>query len=520
MKVICHIVFLMCVLFVTPSSALAGLQITEVMYDPAKGGEWIEIYNPDDTAVDLKGWKLFDGASRSISTTATVLLNPGEYIILADDKNAFVSAFPDISLPVIDIVTAFNNTGDTIILRNPSGTDVSTMTYTESAGASKNNKTLQFISGEFLPWFPSIGADASVTKAEIEAATPATPTTPTTNQPTTTQTTQSQTSSPYRAWPSDMQLYVSAGEDKIALAGADVIFEGKVLSAARKPLPNADLIWTFGDGGSDRGTQVRHIFHYPGRYVVLLDVISGDYIAKDQIFVEVVPPQIEISKVEYTDKSYVELFNNTIHTLDIGGFILQAGGLTGTHFVIPKNTIILAGKKVIFPSEITRLLIKSDDVVLKFPSGDVIYSFTQKDKTEKQDQILQAENLTQSEPGVTQLPDTEIEKVKEVYSNNIISSLYQRLTNQPSIGTSPTSTATTTEEMSNTTEASETQPPIPQVAAIGTVDSNWLSSPHIPFILIVIFGVLALFLVLHYLDKKEREALGISKEADEIRIIE
>jgi hypothetical protein len=250
----------------------AALQITEVMYDPVRGGEWIELYNPDDAPVDLKGWKLYDGASHNISANA-LLLGAGEYIILADDKNAFVSAFSDITTTIVDIVTAFNNDGDTIILRNASGADISQMSYKASAGASKNNKSLQLIGDEFLPWTPSIGTIAVVTKAEVEAATPSTDTT--TAAPKTTAVAQ-QTSSPYHAWPSDMQIYVSAGGNKVSLAGAEIVFDGKVLSAAKKSLPNADLIWTFGDGGSDRGTQVRHTFHYPGRYVVLLDVISGD----------------------------------------------------------------------------------------------------------------------------------------------------------------------------------------------------------------------------------------------------
>jgi Lamin Tail Domain/PKD domain len=492
----------------------AALQITEVMYDPVRGGEWIELYNPDDAPVDLKGWKLYDGASHNISANA-LLLGAGEYIILADDKNAFVSAFSDITTTIVDIVTAFNNDGDTIILRNASGADISQMSYKASAGASKNNKSLQLIGGEFLPWTPSIGTIAVVTKAEVEAATPSTDTT--TAAPKTTAVAQ-QTSSPYHAWPSDMQIYVSAGGNKVSLAGAEIVFDGKVLSAAKKSLPNADLIWTFGDGGSDRGTQVRHTFHYPGRYVVLLDVISGDYIAKDQIEVEVIRPNLEISAVDFTEKSYVELYNNTAYDLDIGGFVLEAGGLTGSHFTIPKKTILLAGKKIIFPSVITKLYIKSDNVAIKFPSGELVSQYAKPEEKKEETGIVAQveENLTQ-ETIQKLVTVTSQNKNTENYARTLLSSVYEAVVGESTGETASTTLAATSTEqqvVSNTASSS------PVVASVSGSGFDVSKHPRVLFGVGMLAAVIGLLSVLHIVDTRERKMLGISEETESIRIVE
>ena len=494
--------------FATLSVVRADVQITEVMYDPKSGGEWVEVYNPSDTPVDLKGWKLFDGTNHSISVSAIV--PAGGYLILADDKNAFISAFNDVTTTIVDIVTSMNNDGDTVILRNANNLDVSTMSYTASSGASKNEKSLQLIGSEYLAWFTSVGSAASVTKEEILAATPASDSTPSATSPSNTVNT-SQTSSPYHAWPSDMQIYVSAGGDRVSVAGADVVFEGKALSASRKTLPNADLIWTFGDGGSDRGSQVRHTFHYPGRYVVLLDVISGDYIAKDQIFVEVVTPKIGISSVATGTKPFIELHNQTIYDLDFGGFVLSGNGLVGSHFKIPKNTIVLAGRKIIFPSEITKIVGSVASPELRFQNGELIsrYGEAQKETIEQKP----------TEPVIEVVPETSlsyennsfVQKVSQSILKPIFTNFFEKDVAQEIAAT----TSTTTVDIQAAIDAPATA--TPQVAAVGS--SNTKLQYVALLALLLVSGVGAL-LFLQHLENKERTELGITKEIDEIRIIE
>ena len=52
------------------------LYLTEIMYAPTSGTEWVELYNPRDTAVLLPGWKLSDLAEDDLITgTATEQLS-------------------------------------------------------------------------------------------------------------------------------------------------------------------------------------------------------------------------------------------------------------------------------------------------------------------------------------------------------------------------------------------------------------------------------------------------------------
>jgi glycerophosphoryl diester phosphodiesterase len=46
----------------SPTLGPGKVLISEVLYDPKAGGEWIELYNPGGTSVDLSGYKLGDAA--------------------------------------------------------------------------------------------------------------------------------------------------------------------------------------------------------------------------------------------------------------------------------------------------------------------------------------------------------------------------------------------------------------------------------------------------------------------------
>ena len=55
-----------------------------------KHPDWLEIYNPDTSAVDLSGWKLRD-TNTAWSIPAGVTLEPHGYLVVfCDDKNTVV----------------------------------------------------------------------------------------------------------------------------------------------------------------------------------------------------------------------------------------------------------------------------------------------------------------------------------------------------------------------------------------------------------------------------------------------
>ncbi len=92
----------------SPASYLP-LKLTELMPDPASPqsdstDEFIEIYNPNSTTVNLDGWKLTDDSGKEFIIKGKTLA-PNSYVALY---------IPETGITL-------NNTGDTISLTNPNG---------------------------------------------------------------------------------------------------------------------------------------------------------------------------------------------------------------------------------------------------------------------------------------------------------------------------------------------------------------------------------------------------------------
>ncbi|MCX6169321.1 MAG: lamin tail domain-containing protein [Ignavibacteriales bacterium] len=75
---------------VIPGLKRNTILINEIMFDPATGeSEWIEIVNASTDPVNLNNWQISDllpSPTKSIITTKDVLLNPGEFAIIAYDS--------------------------------------------------------------------------------------------------------------------------------------------------------------------------------------------------------------------------------------------------------------------------------------------------------------------------------------------------------------------------------------------------------------------------------------------------
>lgn len=94
----------------TNSSTTSFILINEFVADPVSGEkEWVELYNPTDSIVDLSGWTLSDGVGIIASPTSTI-----------DSQDFFVIETESSKL---------NNSGDIIILKNSSSTIVDQVSY-------------------------------------------------------------------------------------------------------------------------------------------------------------------------------------------------------------------------------------------------------------------------------------------------------------------------------------------------------------------------------------------------------
>lgn len=133
-----HYLLIAILLFINPLSSLFAregtLVISEIFYDSPlyeyqygtghEGGEFVELYNPRDEAVDISGWKLQGGDSKweRYTFASGTVIQPKEFIlvVLLTRYIRFLELFPDIPKGRIFYQKQFilNNDGDEVILFN------------------------------------------------------------------------------------------------------------------------------------------------------------------------------------------------------------------------------------------------------------------------------------------------------------------------------------------------------------------------------------------------------------------
>jgi hypothetical protein len=133
-------------LLVPVFSGFAGgsLVINEIMFAPFPGGsEYVELHNPGEAEVDLSGWVVSDrpgtdGMANEIDIPAGgYTVEPGEFFVLADDSSIF-SSFPFLHAPGQERILisgggmSLNNEGDDILLRDPGGNMIDSVSYAPS----------------------------------------------------------------------------------------------------------------------------------------------------------------------------------------------------------------------------------------------------------------------------------------------------------------------------------------------------------------------------------------------------
>ncbi len=94
--------------------------------------EWVELYAIAGDSVSLADWSI--GDSRVDYTIgATVSISEGDFIVLADDSEAFRIYYPDFTGTLIQPSSwpTLNNTGDTVRLLDPAGIEVNRFGYTD-----------------------------------------------------------------------------------------------------------------------------------------------------------------------------------------------------------------------------------------------------------------------------------------------------------------------------------------------------------------------------------------------------
>lgn len=145
----------------------------------------------------------------------------------------------------------------------------------------------------------------------------------------------------------DTEFEVGAGRDRLSTVGTPIEFK----AGSNRETNNRTIFqWSFGDGAVGSGEVTNHSYLYPGEYVLVLNASGPDGQAVSRTNVRIVPSELSIS---FASPERIEIANNSKSETNLFGRAIVSGPRI---FVFPKDTIIKAGQKISFGSEITGLV--------------------------------------------------------------------------------------------------------------------------------------------------------------------
>ncbi|MBI2627959.1 MAG: lamin tail domain-containing protein [Candidatus Niyogibacteria bacterium] len=307
----------------------AQISFSEIMYDlegADSGREWVKIFNDKNEAVDLSGWRL-----REDNTNHSLNLFQGENIlsaqgcaIIADNAEKFLIDWPGFSGTIFDSSFSLNNAGEKLILLDNAGNEADFVVYNSDYGAGGDGRSLQK-TGE--TWSAANAVPKNCGQPDSGSAP--------INQPL-----NSESSGSIIPLENPLSIKAMAGQDKTAVAGAEMEFKGEAYGLKNEPLENARYLWIFGDGTQKEGKTARHTYYFPGVYQAVLNVSSGYYSVSDYLKITVIANELFISEVKPVsgNSSWIEIHNPSNETIDISYFVLKS---QGKKFVFPDSTFIL-----------------------------------------------------------------------------------------------------------------------------------------------------------------------------------
>ncbi|MCC6723557.1 MAG: CotH kinase family protein [Saprospiraceae bacterium] len=110
-------------IFEKGSTATDAIVINEINYHSPDGGDWVELFNPNDQDVDISGWVLEDESGDYFNLPDNTVLAAGSYLVLAESMGEFSSFYPQVSNALGSFGDGghgfkLNNSGELISLKN------------------------------------------------------------------------------------------------------------------------------------------------------------------------------------------------------------------------------------------------------------------------------------------------------------------------------------------------------------------------------------------------------------------
>ncbi len=111
--------------------------INEINYhssDSADAGDWIELYNPEDSDVDISGWYLQDSQwDNRFRFPVGTIIKPNDYLVICRDTAKFLGFFSDVRNYIGELGFGLSGGGEIVRLKNAGSEIVDIVPYDDNA---------------------------------------------------------------------------------------------------------------------------------------------------------------------------------------------------------------------------------------------------------------------------------------------------------------------------------------------------------------------------------------------------
>lgn len=357
-----------------PGFTHAGVVVNEVAWMGTDLGgancEWIELYNSGSETVSLSGWTLsIENASGAITTLA--LDDPdnvvysgiaaGGYYLIARNSGSCSTIVPG---PSADWLGSFgngvSNSGAKLTLADANGTvDVVDALdgWASSVGGDNATpkKTPQLVSGAWYTGVPTPrGPNSTPPDDEID---------PPEENDTPPVVTIGGTAPLVPVARPVPELYIEAGPNRVVTAGAHTPYTALVYDSTGKLRADAEVTWSFGDGGFVRGERVSYAYRTPGTYEAVVRARAKGTSVVTTLEVVADTPALAIAPVE----GGVEIRNDSDRLADLSSWRIRDGR---EKFRLPEDFVVSPGRTAFLPKEVIDMEEIAEPELL-YPSGEV-----------------------------------------------------------------------------------------------------------------------------------------------------
>ncbi len=354
------------------ASIWAQIKINEFVADPGNGNEWIELYNPTETTLDLSDGTLCDSRLNSACTIAN--LSGG----LAAKSWVVITLTSD----------HLNNGGDTVILKNPNGIVVDQVTYgnllISKVGQALARKVDGMDNNDTGDW--AVTTQPTAGSANVIISPPSPPSVSATNRDSSASNHPRHTASQTASSTENITTPNTSDPVKIIwkIMAPKSATPGEVLdfSAAESADPRGGRLnfrWDFGNNEIHTGAETSRIFATSGAYTITLSASStAGTVGQKKLSLTIAPGLsfdnrgVVLSEVfpnpSGPDTSeFIELYNTASSTADVSGWQLKLK--SDKAFTLPDHTTLPPHDTLVFYRLVTHLALDNNGSMVELISA-------------------------------------------------------------------------------------------------------------------------------------------------------